>query len=176
MEHTTHSRVILGFDSNWTRRQFRASHWPLTSEHTLLVTYSSRKRDKKAAASQKVKSLSRVRLFATPWTVAYEAPPSMGFSRQEYWSGLPFPSPGPLRKATWNAREWHAQLVFSWDEREDSWGHMVTQSSFSFKSRIRLAPILEHTLDRGVSQMSCKPGIQLEWNGLTPELRIQHLR
>ena len=42
----------------------------------------------------KVKSLSRVRLFATPWTVAYQAPPSMGFSRPEYWSGLPFPSPG----------------------------------------------------------------------------------
>ena len=41
-----------------------------------------------------MKSLSRVRLFATPWTVAYQAPPSMGFSRQEYWSGLPFPSPG----------------------------------------------------------------------------------
>ena len=43
-----------------------------------------------------VKSLSRVQLFATPWTVAYQAPPSMGFSRQEYWSGLPFPSPGDL--------------------------------------------------------------------------------
>ena len=41
-----------------------------------------------------VKSLSRVRLFATPWTVAYQAPRSMEFSRQEYWSGLPFPSPG----------------------------------------------------------------------------------
>ena len=44
----------------------------------------------------KVKSLSPVRLFATPWTVAYQAPPSMGFSRQECWSGLPFPSPGDL--------------------------------------------------------------------------------
>ena len=43
---------------------------------------------------KKVKSLSRVRLFATPWTVAYQAPPSMGFSRREYWSGSPFPSPG----------------------------------------------------------------------------------
>ena len=43
-----------------------------------------------------VKSLSRVRLFVTPWTVAYQALPSMGFSRQEYWSGLPFPSPGDL--------------------------------------------------------------------------------
>ena len=44
----------------------------------------------------KVKSLSRVRAFVTPWTVAYRAPPSMGFSRQECWSGLPFPSPGDL--------------------------------------------------------------------------------
>ena len=41
----------------------------------------------------KVKSLSRVRLLATPWTVAYQAPPSTGFSRQEYWSGVPLPSP-----------------------------------------------------------------------------------
>ena len=41
----------------------------------------------------KVKSLSRVRPSATPWTVAYHAPPSMGFSRQEYWSGVPLPSP-----------------------------------------------------------------------------------
>ena len=44
----------------------------------------------------KVNSLSRVRLFATPWTVAHQAPSSMEFSRQEYWSGLPFPSPGDL--------------------------------------------------------------------------------
>ena len=41
----------------------------------------------------KVKSLSRVRLFETPWTSAHEAPASMGFSRQEYWSGVPLPSP-----------------------------------------------------------------------------------
>ena len=44
----------------------------------------------------RVKLLSHVRLFVTPWTVAYQAPPSMGFSRQQYWSGLPFPSPGDL--------------------------------------------------------------------------------
>ena len=44
----------------------------------------------------KVKSLSRVQLFATPWTVAHQAPLSMEFSRQEYWSGLPFPSPRDL--------------------------------------------------------------------------------
>ena len=40
----------------------------------------------------KVKLISRVRLLATPWTAAYQAPPSMGFSRQEYWSGVPLPS------------------------------------------------------------------------------------
>ena len=42
----------------------------------------------------KVKLLSCVQLFATPWTVAHQAPLSMGFSRQGYWSGLPSPSPG----------------------------------------------------------------------------------
>ena len=46
----------------------------------------------------KVKSLSRVRLLATPWTAAYQAPPSMGFSKQEYWSGVPLPSPSPIFK------------------------------------------------------------------------------
>ena len=43
-----------------------------------------------------MKSLSRVQIFATLWTIAHQAPLSMGFSRQEYWSGLPFPSPGDL--------------------------------------------------------------------------------
>ena len=47
----------------------------------------------------KVKSLRRVQLFATPWTAAYQAPLSMGFSRQEYWSGVPLPSPFP--SAVW---------------------------------------------------------------------------
>ena len=46
--------------------------------------------------TSKVKWLSRVRLFVTPWTVAHLAPPSMEFSRPEYWSGLPFPSPEDL--------------------------------------------------------------------------------
>ena len=53
-------------------------------------------RSKGQGKKVKVKSLSRVRLFATLWTVAHQAPPSMGFSRQEYWSGLPFPSPENL--------------------------------------------------------------------------------
>ena len=51
----------------------------------------------------KVKLLSRVQLLATPWTAAYQAPPSMGFSRQEYWSGVPLPSPpvNPKGNQTW---------------------------------------------------------------------------
>ena len=49
----------------------------------------------------KVKSLSRVRLCATPWTAAHKAPLSMGFSRQEYWSGVPLPSP-QMRPETLN--------------------------------------------------------------------------
>ena len=46
--------------------------------------------------SKKVKSLGRVQLFVTPWTVARQAPLHVEFSRQKYWSGLPFPSPGDL--------------------------------------------------------------------------------
>ena len=52
--------------------------------------------EKNLKENEEVKLLSSVRLFVTPWIVAYQAPPSMGFSRQEYWSGLPFPSPGDL--------------------------------------------------------------------------------
>ena len=52
----------------------------------------------------KVKPLSRVRLLATPWTAAHQAPPSMGFSRQEYWSGVPLPSP-TLYRGRSNKRE-----------------------------------------------------------------------
>ena len=47
---------------------------------------------------REVKSLSRVQLFVTPWTAAHQAPPSMAFSRQEYWSGVPLPSPSSLLK------------------------------------------------------------------------------
>ena len=48
----------------------------------------------KVLKKKELKLLSLVRLFATPWTVDYQAPLSVEFSRQEYWSGLPFPSPG----------------------------------------------------------------------------------
>ena len=56
----------------------------------------NRKKKQSYDLSLKVKVLSHVRLFVTPWTVAHQAPLSMEFSRQEYWSGLPFPSPGDL--------------------------------------------------------------------------------
>ena len=64
------------------------------ADDTILMAESEE--ELKSLLKVKVKSLSHVRLFATPWTVACQAPPSMGFSRQEYWSGLPFPSPGDL--------------------------------------------------------------------------------
>ena len=51
----------------------------------------------------KVKLLSRVRLLATPWTAAYQPPPSMGFSRQEYWSGVPLPSLNTCWTSKWSS-------------------------------------------------------------------------
>ena len=69
----------------------------LVQSHLLAMSsHSQRKEQGSSLVVLKVKSFSRVRLFATPWTVAYQASLSMGFSRQEYWSGLPFPSPGDL--------------------------------------------------------------------------------
>ena len=63
-------------------------------ENTWINTYRAMKLDYYLTPLTKseVKSLSHVQLFATPWTAAYKAPLSMGFSRQEYWSGLPLPS------------------------------------------------------------------------------------
>ena len=69
---------------------------PSTAFWTFLLTMIANPFLLSDSCTVKVKLLSRVRLFATPWTVAYQAPLSMGFSRQEYWSGLPFPSPGDL--------------------------------------------------------------------------------
>ena len=61
-----------------------------------------------------MKLLSRVRLFATPWTVAYQGPPSMGFSRQEYWSGLLFPSPSFIYSSVYMlAYQFPSSLVVS---------------------------------------------------------------
>ena len=62
----------------------------------------------------KVKSLSHVRLFATPWIAAYQAPPSMGFSRQEYWSGVPLPSPNMLSRLVITFLPRSKRLLISW--------------------------------------------------------------
>ena len=61
----------------------------------------------------KVKSLSHVWLFATPWTVAHQAPPSMGFSRQEHWRGLPLPSPKCLATAA-KLIKVHNKFLLNW--------------------------------------------------------------
>ena len=68
----------------------------LEGKHPELGLVTSHKTLPSSHLSELVKLLSRARLFATPWTVAYQAPLSMEFSRQEYWSVLPLPSPGNL--------------------------------------------------------------------------------
>ena len=68
----------------------------------------------------KVKSLSRVRLPATPWTAVYQAPPSMGFSRQEYWSGVPLPS--PLECNNLIQFNWYNLSIF---QRPNFWIHYI---------------------------------------------------
>ena len=77
-------------------------------------------------SKMKVKSLSRVQLSATPWTAAYQAPPSMEFSRQEYWSGVPLPSPKAyLSTGIWSSQESCAigksQLIYPRITRLATW-------------------------------------------------------
>ena len=69
----------------------------------------------------KVKSLSRVQPSATPWTVAFQAPPSMGFSRQEYWSGVPLPSP-PLLWSHSKYSGWRSGILL---RVPSHWGQIV---------------------------------------------------
>ena len=73
----------------------------------------------------KVKSLSRVQLLATSWSVAYQAPPSMGFSRQEYWSGLPLPSP--------NTSCTYLKEIL----KESAYIHLIVSQNVIWKSQIR---------------------------------------
>ena len=76
------------------------SHFIFTEHTVRFQCYILQTRITRLKVKVKVKLVSSVRLFATPWTEAYQAPPSMGFSRQEYWSGLPLPSPTRLREVT----------------------------------------------------------------------------
>ena len=75
----------------------------------------------------KVKLLSRVRLFVTPWTVAHQAPLSLEFSRQEFWSGLPFPSPGDLPKPEIDPVPPALQADSLLSEAPDGWMATLTQ-------------------------------------------------
>ena len=68
-----------------------------------------------------VKSLCRVRLLATPWTAAYQAPPSMGFSWQEYWSGVPSPSPIYI----WRVKS-QGSTVLAWNKSHDDIIHILS--------------------------------------------------
>ena len=77
----------------------------------------------------KVKSLSRVWLLATPWTAAHQAPPSMGFSRQEYWSGVPLPSPLEMLEETLEeAKIIYLGKVTELLARENEWRQKVKGS------------------------------------------------
>ena len=69
----------------------------------------------------RVKSLSRVRLLATPWTAAHQAPPSMGFSRQEYWSGVPLPSPKYGNRGIKKKKKKDLKVfaLINWNDREN---------------------------------------------------------
>ena len=82
-----------------TFQSFSKDLWDnMCAWRSVLVAHTKWKKKER----KKVKLLSSVWLFVTPWTVACQAPLSMGFSRQEYWSGLPFPSPGGLPSPGWN--------------------------------------------------------------------------
>ena len=105
-----------------------------TLRRTIKVQAELKKEERK-----KVKSLSRVRLSATPWTAAYQAPQSMEFSRQEYWSGV------PLREITnWEVRHWrkhthekeHVMLISAFTsellwEHSISWGYWDMGTNFT---------------------------------------------
>ena len=71
----------------------------------------------------------RVQLLATPWTAAHQAPPSMGFSKQEYWSGVPSPSPNGMwnRHFSWRVARWLARYIFS----ITGCGHIFLQSNYT---------------------------------------------
>ena len=100
----------------------------------------------------KVKSLSRVRLLATPWTIAHQAPLSMGFSRQEYWSGVPLPSPWQIWKPPNEVKPYRLHIPL----------HYATILLLVTKSCLTLCNPMDYS-----PQVSSVPGISqariLEW-------------
>ena len=114
LDKSTYDFGDTGFVTCWLGQKWGSWYWRVTLSNTpplwmeseqaplstIGVTNSQDtswyKNNRLPLSRLKVKSLSHVRLFVTPWTVAHQASLSMGLSRQEYWSGLPFPSPGGL--------------------------------------------------------------------------------
>ena len=89
----------------------------------------------------KVKSLSRVRLFATPWTAAYQAPPPMGFARQEYWSGVPSPSPSTWqcwRQKRWEFHPWVGKIP--WERKWQSTPVFLPEKSHGWRRLLGCSP------------------------------------
>ena len=98
--------------------------WPLKE---LLGGYwrAGTRNDKLYLSVSKCQSLSRARLFATSWTAAHQAPPSMRFSRQGYWSGLPFPSPGIFPIQGLNPDLLHCRQILYRLSYKGSWGDII---------------------------------------------------
>ena len=127
----------------------------------------------------KVRSLSRVRLFETPWTIAHQAPPSMGFSRQEYWSGLPFPSPGDLPDPGIEPRSPALQADALTSEENSfqlcSPGRYMTkkQKEGDWELRAKQA----HTLHMGKKEECHRPGRHTSsfFSCLPPPLSLPHI-
>ena len=83
----------------------------------------------------KVKSLSRVQLLATPWTAAYQAPPSMGFSRQEYWSGVPLPSPENALVIANILFQWQKRRLYTWTSPHGQYQNQIDYIFCSWRCR-----------------------------------------
>ena len=101
-----------------------------------------------------VKSLSRVRLLATPWTAAHQAPPPMGFSRQEYWSGVPLPSPSSILDV-------FKQLTTANHSSSASGKETLIVDRLSIS--MEALPRLRHTTSDGALGESCLLAVKLEF-------------
>ena len=92
------SHFIIGRQQPIRTKLSPEAAWISSVNHHLFLSFALHSHH---PLKMKMKLLSHVRLFATPWTVACQAPPSMGFSKHEHWRGLPFPSLGDLPTTPW---------------------------------------------------------------------------